>query len=44
MSLNVFSPIITASSTYYSLVNEDHKKILEEDRKLSGGPGTIVKP
>ena len=25
-------------------LNEDHKKILEEDRKLSGGPGTIVKP
>ena len=22
----------------------DAKKILEEDRKLSGGPGTIVKP
>ena len=25
-------------------LNEDHKKILEENRKLSGGPGTVVKP
>ncbi len=25
-------------------LNEDHKKILEENCKLSGGPGTIVKP
>lgn len=25
-------------------LNEDHKKILEENRKLPGSPGTIVKP
>ena len=47
-SLGIICSKLSARFVHYgprsAQLNEDHKKILEEDRKLSGGPGTIVKP